>query len=155
LGKLVEIWHVFVFLLESWFIALQAWIAAHALPLTLALVLAGACGAATYRYRAAMLWLAARIVVRTAPDAKLPVLALHQLDRVARALGCRRLASETADEYCGRLRGLHPELAADLALLRRAFNAARYGSRKPNAEQSKRIVQAFHAVGAALVRVRR
>lgn len=150
LRALADAWHQLLFLVQAWFDALQAWIAAH--PWLIATLFGGVAltGFAAYRQRALLWWLWARIVMRGAPAAEVPLTAFRQLERVARARKLGRIASETAEEYLARLEAAYAELHKELRILRRAFVAARYGGKRLSVDDTHTVVRAFHAIGSVL-----
>ena len=90
---------------------------------------------------------AARFVLSTTPASRVPLAAFRHLERVARTRLPGRAQGETADEYIERLLAARSDRRSQLELLRRAFNAARYGT-APAAPASE-VVGAFSIAGAA------
>jgi protein-glutamine gamma-glutamyltransferase len=150
LRSLTEAWYLLLFQAQAWFEALQAWVVAHALAIGAALSIGVLAGFAAYRQRVRLLWLWAGIVMRTAPAADVPLTAFRQLERVARARKLGKAAGETAEEYLGRLEQVYAELRIELRVLRRAFNARRYGGMRLKADDTQTVLRAFHAIGAAI-----
>ncbi len=153
-GKLTALWHLLLLQMQLWIDALKVWIGASYPQLVALLSGMGMAGLLTYRWRAHLVWRWARMMVRIAPAADLPLTAFRQLERVARACNSGRQASETVDDYLLRLAGAHAGLDAESRLLRRAFNAARYGNRKLAAENGNAVLDAFYKIGAAVIGAR-
>jgi hypothetical protein len=93
-----------------------------------------------------LLW--AQFTLRLTPAAKVPLAAFRHLERLARTRQLGKKASETADEYIDRLLVEYATQENELNLLRRAFNAVRYGGARW--AQTKEVARAFLIVGAAL-----
>ena len=93
-------------------------------------------------------------MMRMTPTANIPLVALRQLDRVARVSKHGRARGETVDDYLARLATLYAGQDADFDLVKREFNAKRYGEtiRRQTDEDVAAVVKAFHAVGARMGR---
>lgn len=150
LRSLTDAWYLLLFYVQAWFEAMQAWLAAHLAALAAAIAVCAAAGFAVYRRRVLLLWLWAKIMMRMAAPADVPLTAFRQLERVARARKLGKDAGETVEEYLARLERIYAELRGELRVLRRAFNARRYGGLRLNAEDTQTVLRAFHAVGAAV-----
>lgn len=153
-AKLTELWHLLMLQLQLWFDAMRAWIAAHYLQLAMLSAGIGAAVALAWQSRARLLWWWARMRVRAAPTASVPLTAFRQLERVARARQFGRQASETVEDYLHRLEAAHAGLGIELRVLRRAFNAARYDDRRLTHDENGILLQAFHKIGTAVIEAR-
>ncbi len=148
LRRAAELWHASVLMLVLWLRFIGEQLAAHGAALAAAGLVAGALAAWAYASRAGVLLLWARLVLRALPAANVPAAAFRHLERLARTRRLGRRPGETADEYLERLRRERPAREAELDLLRRAFNAARYGG--ATWERGEEVVQAFSAAGGSL-----
>ncbi len=150
LRSLTEAWYLLLFHLQAWFDVLQAWVAAHALALGVALSGAVLGGFAAYRQRVWLLWLWAWFMMRRASESDVPLAAFRQLERVARARKLGKAACETVEEYLERLEQAYAELRVELRVLRRAFNARRYGGKRLTTDDTQTVLRAFHTICAAV-----
>jgi len=148
LRQVVEFWHASVLRLRIWLEDLGNWLSAHTPALAGALFLSGALAASAYFFRANLLFLWAQFTLRLTPAARVPLAAFRHLERLARTRQLGKKASETADEYIDRLLIGHAAQENELNLLRRAFNATRYGGAKW--VRTNEVAEAFSIVGAAL-----
>jgi hypothetical protein len=145
---------------EGWFelvlrvqLALEAgrdWLMANSVALVGTMVLLVAVGIAGYRNRQRLSWWVANLIVRACPSGRVSIVAVRQIERVARGMGFGKAAGETVDEYLAKLEGRYPDVGSELVMLRREFNAARYDLQAGALENSGRIVDAFRSVGAKL-----
>jgi hypothetical protein len=148
LRQVVEFWHASVLKLRIWLENLGNWLSAHAPALAGTVSFLGVLAVAAYMFRASLLLLWAQFTLRLTPAAKVPLAAFRHLERLARTRQLGKKASETADEYIDRLLVEYATQENELNLLRRAFNAVRYGGARW--AQTKEVARAFLIVGAAL-----
>ena len=148
LRKAAEFWHALILQLRIALESLGDAIAAHAAALAGASVAAAALAAGAYFLRATLLLRWAQFVLSFTPAAKVPLAAFKHLERIARARRLGRPVNETADEYFDRLLAGHAAGENELNLLRRAFNAARYGGAGP--EHASEVARAFSLAAASL-----
>jgi len=148
--RLSEAWYLLLFYLQTCLETAYGWIILYSVPIIATisgLTLAAFVG---YRQRVQLLWLWAKVVVRSTSARDIPLAAFQQLERVARTRELGRASSETIEEYLGRLENIYGELHQELRVLRRAFNAARYDSKKLNQAEVDILTNAFHAIGVAV-----
>jgi hypothetical protein len=149
---LSEAWYALVLRLRLALDAGQAWVVANAIALAGALIALTALGVVAYRNRQRLSWWVAMLIVRASPSERVSIVAVRQIERVARGIDSGKAPGETVDEYLGKLELRYPDLQPELDMLRREFNRARYDRQGGASVRSARVVEAFHAVGASLQR---
>jgi transglutaminase-like putative cysteine protease len=141
-----ELWQALILWARIVLAGLAHWLYSNAAALAVAASAGAALVALGYVFRTTLLLSWARFVVSTTPAARVPLAAFRYLERLARTRRLGREIGETADEYIERLVAGNDVRQAELDLLRRAFNAARYGAAPP--AQTGEVARAFSIAGA-------
>ncbi|CAN5336013.1 hypothetical protein BH11PSE11_BH11PSE11_27660 [soil metagenome] len=149
LKALTDAWYLLLFRIEAWSDALQAWIGANAVWITIALVCVIAAAFGAWHFRVRLLWIRAQLAIRLAKVDDIPIVAFRQLEKVATARMLGKAESETVDEYVKRLERAYVGMQVELRVLRRAFNARRYDMRTLKASDKEILLRAFHVIGRA------
>ena len=147
---LSEAWYELVLRVRLALEAGQAWVIANAVALVVALMALTALAVVGYRNRQRLSWWVAMLIVRASPSERVSIVAVRQIERVARGIGSGKAPGETVDEYLSKLESRYPDLHSELDVLRREFNVTRYDQQGASSARSAGVVDAFRAVGARL-----
>ncbi len=147
---LSEAWYELVLRVRLALEAGEAWVIANAVALVVAVMVLTAFAVVGYRNRQRLSWWVATLIVRASPSERVSIVAVRQIERVARGIGSGKASGETVDEYLGKLESRYPDLHSELDILRREFNVTRYDQQRGASEVSAGVVDAFRAVGARL-----